>query len=66
MDRIYYMKTLSCCEAGFDCDYVVRGGTEEEIFEIGGEHAVREHKMKPEDITLAFKNKFRSLIRNSD
>ncbi|MGN6632871.1 MAG: DUF1059 domain-containing protein, partial [Nitrososphaeraceae archaeon] len=23
------MKTLSCREAGFDCDYVVKGETEE-------------------------------------
>ena len=25
------MKTLSCREAGFECDYIVRGETEEEI-----------------------------------
>ena len=37
------MKTLSCREAGFDCDYVVKGETEEEIFRNGGQHAIKEH-----------------------
>ena len=27
------MKTLSCREAGFDCDYVVEGESEEEILQ---------------------------------
>ena len=33
------MKTLSCREAGFECDYIVRGETEEEILKNGAEHA---------------------------
>jgi predicted small metal-binding protein len=28
------MKTLSCREAGFDCDYVVKGETEETYLEM--------------------------------
>jgi predicted small metal-binding protein len=59
------MKTLSCREAGFDCDYVVKGETEEEIFKNGAEHVTKDHGMKPEDITPQFKEKLRSLIRNS-
>lgn len=58
------MKTLSCREAGFDCDYVVKGETEEDIFKNGGEHAMNDHGMKPEDITLEFKEKLRGLIRS--
>ncbi len=63
--RVSVMKTLSCREAGFDCDYVVKGETEEEIFKNGAEHATKDHGMKPEDITPQFKEKLRGLIRNS-
>lgn len=59
------MKTLSCREAGFDCDHVVEGETEEEIFRNGGQHAMDEHGMKTEDITPEFKEKLRGLIRTS-
>ena len=34
------MKTLSCREAGFDCDHVVKGENEEEVMRNGGEHAM--------------------------
>lgn len=63
--RVSVMKTLSCREAGFDCDYVVKGETEEEIFKNGAEHATKDHGLKPEDITPQFKEKLRGLIRNS-
>ena len=63
--RVSVMKTLSCREAGFDCVYVVKGETEEEIFKNGAQHATIDHGMKPEDITPQFKEKLRGLIRNS-
>ena len=50
------MKTLSCREAGFDCDYVVEGETQEEIFR-NGKHAMKDHGMKEEDLTPEFKEK---------
>lgn len=59
------MKTLACREAGFDCDYIVTGETEEEIFKKGGEHAVKIHGMKEEDITPEFKEKLRGLTRTA-
>ncbi|MFZ0325931.1 MAG: DUF1059 domain-containing protein [Nitrososphaeraceae archaeon] len=59
------MKTLSCREAGFDCDHIVESETEEEIFRKGGQHAMDEHGMKTEDITPEFKEKLRGLIRTS-
>jgi len=60
------MKTLACREAGFDCDYIVTGETkEEEIFQKGGEHAMKDHEMKEEDITPEFKEKLRGLIRTA-
>jgi len=45
------MKTLSCREAGFDCDRVVKGETEEEIFKNGAQIIVRitAHRFKPLD-----------------
>jgi predicted small metal-binding protein len=58
------MKTLSCREAGFDCDYVVNGETEEEIFRNGEQHAMNDHGMEQEDFTPQFKEKLRSLIKD--
>lgn len=60
------MKTLACREAGFDCDYMVTGETEEEIFRKGGEHAVRDHGMTESDITPEFKEKLSRLIRTAE
>jgi predicted small metal-binding protein len=44
---------------------LVKGKTEEEIFKNGGDHAMRDHGMEPEDITPEFKEKLRGLIPNS-
>jgi predicted small metal-binding protein len=60
------MKTLACREAGFDYNYIVTGDTEEEIFQKGGEHAVRDHGMNENDITPEFKEKLRGLIRTGE
>jgi predicted small metal-binding protein len=59
------MKTITCREAGFDCDHVVKGETEEEVIANGAEHVKKEHGMKAEDTTPEFKEKVRALIRNS-
>jgi predicted small metal-binding protein len=60
------MKTLACREAGFDYNYIVTGDTEEEIFQKGGEYAVRDHGMNENDITPEFKEKLRGLIRTGE
>ena len=59
------MKTISCREAGFDCDHVVKGETEEDVMKNGAEHAMEAHGMKEEDITPEMKQKIRGLIRSS-
>lgn len=59
------MKTINCREAGFDCDYIVKGETEEEVLKNGMEHAKREHTMNEEDITPEMKEKIKGLIRSS-
>jgi predicted small metal-binding protein len=51
------MKTINCREAGFQCDYIVRAQNEEEVMKNGADHAIKEHGMKPEDITPEFKEK---------
>lgn len=59
------MKAINCREAGFDCDYIVKGETEEEVLKNGIEHAKKDHNIKEEDITLELKDKIRSIIHNS-
>ena len=59
------MKTISCREAGFDCDHVVKGETEEDVLKNGAEHAMKVHGMKEEDITPEMKQKIKGLIRTT-
>jgi predicted small metal-binding protein len=65
--QLHYMdmKTITCREAGFDCNHVVKGETEEEVMKRGAEHAIKDHGMKEDDITPEFKEKVRGLIRTS-
>ena len=44
------MKALACRNAGFNCDVVIRGDTEEEIMANTAEHDNKEHNMKLEEI----------------
>jgi predicted small metal-binding protein len=60
------MKELSCRDAGFDCDYIVKGETEEAIFRKGEEHAMMDHGMKHEDLTSEFKERLKGLIRTTE
>ena len=46
------MLTLRCRETGLNCDYVIKGETEEEILKNGADHAIKIHGMKVEDIYL--------------
>jgi len=55
-------KRLSCRDVGVDCDFVVCGQTEEEIFQKAAEHARKEHNMSeiPKDLL----DKARAAIRD--
>jgi AhpD family alkylhydroperoxidase len=55
-------KELRCRDVGADCDYVVRGKTEEEIFRKASEHAKKSHGMK--EISPELMEKARSAIRS--
>jgi predicted small metal-binding protein len=63
------MLTVSYCEVGVDCDYVAKGETEEEIMKNAGEHAVKDHGYKQEDIMtpeMKEKNKFYNIFACPD
>ncbi len=47
------MLTLRCSETGLNCDYIIRGETEEEILKNSAEHVIQAHAMKVEDIYLS-------------
>jgi predicted small metal-binding protein len=46
------MLTLECRETGLDCDYIIKGETEEDILKNGAEHAIQVHGMNADDIYL--------------
>ncbi len=39
-------KAISCRDVGVDCDFVVRGETEEDVLKKCAEHANKAHGMK--------------------
>jgi len=55
-------KELRCRDVGADCDYVVRGKTDEEIFKKASEHALTAHGMK--EIPPELMEKARAAIRS--
>src|SRR5512136_1452665 len=55
-------KELRCRDVGVDCDYVMRGKTEEEIFVKASEHARTVHRMK--EIPKELMEKARAAIRS--
>jgi predicted small metal-binding protein len=44
------MLTLVCRETGLNCDYIIKGETEEDILKNGAEHAIQVHGMDADDI----------------
>ncbi len=57
------MKTLNCKDAGFDCDAVIEGETEDELMKKAGEHAMKDHNLKSEDMTPELQTKIRGQIK---
>ena len=58
------MKTLSCREAGCECDYVAKGETEEDVLRDAVRHGIEEH-CKTQDDMSQMKEMIRALIRSS-
>jgi predicted small metal-binding protein len=59
------MKSLSCRDAGFDCDHIVEGQNEDDLFRKGEKHAFNAHGMKKQDFIPAINEKMRSLIKET-
>ncbi len=56
------MKELACRDAGFDCDAVVRGDTDDDVLAQAGPHAKEAHGV---DVTPEMAGQVRALIRNA-
>jgi predicted small metal-binding protein len=59
------MLTLSCRDVGFDCNHVVKAEIEEEVIRNITEHAIKQHDMKAENMTLKMKEIIRKFIHSS-
>ncbi|AIF84188.1 putative small metal-binding protein [Candidatus Nitrososphaera evergladensis SR1] len=53
---------MKCRDVGFNCDFVAKGNSEQEIMQQAAAHAQRDHGMKPEEITEDLQNKIRANI----
>jgi predicted small metal-binding protein len=59
------MIKLSCRESGLDCDHIIQGHTEEELFRNGEEHFFNRHGIKREEFTPQFNENLRPLIKHA-
>jgi predicted small metal-binding protein len=59
------MKSLSCRDAGFDCDHIVQAENVNDLFREEEKNVFNAHGMKKQDFIPAFNEKMRSLIRDS-
>jgi predicted small metal-binding protein len=63
------MKSLSCRDAGCDCDYVAKGETEEDVLRDAAQHGIKEHGIKEHGKTdrdmIQMQDNLRASIRNS-
>ena len=62
---ILNMKSLSCRDTGFDCDYVVQAGSDSEVFAQGEDHIFNVHGIKKQDFIPAFNEKFKCFIKDT-
>ena len=59
------MLKFKCKDVGFDCGFVAKGKSEEEILSKCATHAIDDHNMKPEEITDELKGKIKSNIHKT-
>jgi predicted small metal-binding protein len=50
---------------GFDCGFIAKGKSEEDILTQCAVHATKDHNMKPEEITSELKDKIKKNIHKS-
>jgi predicted small metal-binding protein len=51
------MLKFKCKDVGYDCKFVAKGKTQDDILAQAASHATKDHGMKPEDITVELKQK---------
>ena len=59
------MKRLQCRDAGFECDYIMEGYTEQDLFTNGQKHVFNRHGMRMEEFTPHFNENLRPLIKDT-
>jgi predicted small metal-binding protein len=59
------MLKFKCKNAGFDCKFVAKGKTQEDILAQCATHATKDHGMKPEEITDELKTKIKNNTHKS-
>ena len=57
------MKVLHCSDAGFNCEAVVRGNTDEEILQQAAEHASTVHHV---NVTPEMAEQIKKLIKEEE
>ena len=62
--NVLIMKTLSCRDAGCDCDYVAKGETEEDVLRDAAQHGMKEHGKTDNDMTQ-MRDNLKASIRTS-
>jgi len=55
-------KKLECKDAGFECSYVARGETEEDVLRDAARHAKHAHGVEPDERLLT---EVRMLVRDA-
>lgn len=59
------MLKFKCKDVGFECSFVAKGKTEDDILSQCANHAKNDHGMKPEEITDELRNKIKANIHKS-
>ena len=57
------MKTLHCRDAGFDCEGIIRGNSEDEVLNQAAQHALEAHGVS---VTSELAEKLKTLIRDEN
>ncbi len=57
------MKTLHCCDAGFDCEGVIKATTDEEVLNQAAQHALTVHGVS---VTSELAEQLKTLIKEED
>jgi predicted small metal-binding protein len=55
------MKTLHCRDAGFDCEGVIKGNTQEEVLQQAAQHAQEVHGVS---VTPQLADQLKTLIKD--